>query len=224
MELFHGSQNIIEFPEFGKGNPNNDYGLGFYCTESLELAMEWACKLPRDGFANRYSLDASGLDVLDLMSDRYHVLNWLAVLLDNRVFEIGNPIAKDAKDYIISTYLPDYKERDIIRGYRADDSYFSFAKAFLNGAIPLVALSAALKLGKLGEQICLKSAVAIDRIHYLGAYVADGRQYSMKRNIRDKRAREGYLKLLESSAEDRNAVYMIDILRQQWPNEDERLR
>lgn len=41
--IYHGSPEIIEKPVFGKGKPYNDYGMGFYCTEHLELAKEWAC-------------------------------------------------------------------------------------------------------------------------------------------------------------------------------------
>lgn len=51
LTLYHGSSLIIERPQFGKGNPFNDYGLGFYCTETLELAKEWACSMEQDGFA-----------------------------------------------------------------------------------------------------------------------------------------------------------------------------
>ena len=40
--LYHGSQIILEKPEYGKGARNNDYGRGFYCTEEIELAREWA--------------------------------------------------------------------------------------------------------------------------------------------------------------------------------------
>ena len=36
--LYHGSQVIVEKPEYGKGARNNDYGKGFYCTEEIELA------------------------------------------------------------------------------------------------------------------------------------------------------------------------------------------
>lgn len=43
LRLYHGSENIIEVPEYGKGMRNNDYGRGFYCTEDIELAREWAC-------------------------------------------------------------------------------------------------------------------------------------------------------------------------------------
>ena len=35
--LYHGSQIILEKPEYGKGARNNDYGRGFYCTEEIEL-------------------------------------------------------------------------------------------------------------------------------------------------------------------------------------------
>ena len=52
--LYHGSPKVIEQPRFGFGNPKNDYGLGFYCTESPELAKEWACSVETDGYANKY--------------------------------------------------------------------------------------------------------------------------------------------------------------------------
>lgn len=224
MELFHGSSSIIEIPAFGKGNAKNDYGLGFYCTENIELAKEWACKTPDDGFANRYSIDLSELDILNLASGDWHILNWMAILLENRSFEISNPVAKDAKDYIIQTFMPDYKDKDIIIGYRADDSYFSFAKAFLNGGIPLKALAEALKLGKLGEQICVKSRKAFDRIQFVDAEMADGQQYYIRRTVRDTKAREDYLKLLGLSVRDKDSIYILDILRQEWKNDDERLR
>lgn len=44
MILYHGSDKQITVPTFGAENPRNDYGLGFYCTESIDLAKEWACQ------------------------------------------------------------------------------------------------------------------------------------------------------------------------------------
>ncbi|MBR2627880.1 MAG: DUF3990 domain-containing protein, partial [Peptococcaceae bacterium] len=38
-------------------------------------------------------------------------------------------------------------------GYRADDSYFSFANAFLNNTLSLRQLEKAMMLGKHGEQV-----------------------------------------------------------------------
>lgn len=72
----------------GKGRPENDYGLGFYCTEDLELAREWACFEPHDGFANRYRLEMDGLNVLDLNDKRFSILPWLTLLVP-KVFPIN---------------------------------------------------------------------------------------------------------------------------------------
>ena len=36
MLLYHGSDHVIEKPEFGAGKKHNDYGKGFYCTENQE--------------------------------------------------------------------------------------------------------------------------------------------------------------------------------------------
>lgn len=69
--LYHGSKDIIEHPRYGAGKPYNDYGRGFYCTESLDLAKEWAVAVDRGGFANIYELDCAGLAILDLNGDEY---------------------------------------------------------------------------------------------------------------------------------------------------------
>ena len=132
LTVIHGSQQIIEKPVFGKGNPHNDYGLGFYCTESIDLAKEWACSTETDGYANQYELDLTDLSILSLTSGDYNILNWLYILLENRKFRIGGDIAMQAKNYIFENFAIEYKKYDIVKGYRADDSYFSFANAFLN--------------------------------------------------------------------------------------------
>jgi len=223
IELFHGSPKIIEKPVLGAGNARNDYGLGFYCTKEIELAKEWACPTQNDGFANRYSFDMEGLDVLDLSAKSYNILNWLAILLENRIFDITTPIARDAKDFIISRFIPDYKLKDVIIGYRADDSYFSFAKAFIGNAIPLSALAKAMMLGQLGIQTCIKSDKAFSRLAFKEAIAVNGDEYFIRRSTRDRKAREDYLKLLDES-HDRNAIYIMDIIRQDWKKDDERLQ
>ena len=74
--LYHGSNEKIERPIFGKGKVYNDYGQGFYCTEHIELAKEWACNEGVDGFANKYELDLINLKILNF--DTYNSLtpNW----------------------------------------------------------------------------------------------------------------------------------------------------
>ncbi len=59
LTIYHGSQKIVETPTFGEGRKNNDFGLGFYCTESNELAKEWTVSSLRDGFLSRLTLPSS---------------------------------------------------------------------------------------------------------------------------------------------------------------------
>ena len=66
MIVYHGSDHIVKAPLFYGGKRNNDYGHGFYTTESLELAKEWACAKNTDGFANRYELDMEELAIINL--------------------------------------------------------------------------------------------------------------------------------------------------------------
>ena len=75
IELFHGSRVLVEKPQLTKCRPFNDYGPAFYCTESLELAKEWACNLGEDGIANCYRLELDGLALLDLNAPQYCILH-----------------------------------------------------------------------------------------------------------------------------------------------------
>lgn len=50
MDIYHGSEKIIETPAFGAGRKNNDFGPGFYCTESEALAKERAASSLRNVF------------------------------------------------------------------------------------------------------------------------------------------------------------------------------
>lgn len=223
ITLYHGSPKIIDHPQFGVGNPRNDYGLGFYCTENLELAKEWACSGTGGGFANEYAFDTSGLSILRLNKRPYHILNWLAILLDNRIFDIKTPVTIQARRFILDQYLPDYKSADVIVGYRADDSYFTFSRSFLENTISLAQLQRAMHLGRLGEQVVLKSENAFGRIVFKGSLRADGALYYPLRTARDRAAREAYFQLQKEEPLGNNAVYIKDIIQQNWQNDDPRL-
>ena len=104
ITIYHGSEQIVEIPTFGKGKKNNDFGLGFYCTESEDLAKEWAVSSLRNGFSNRYTLDTEYLNILNLNSPDYTILNWIAVLVEHRLFSIKTPVAHRAKRYLIDNF------------------------------------------------------------------------------------------------------------------------
>lgn len=221
--LYHGSPQIIEKPEFGKGKTYNDYGLGFYCTESLGLAKEWACTWQTSGYANKYQLSTDDLKVFSLSLGDSHILNWLALLMKHRTFRLSSDLAIEAKEYLIQEFSPHIQCYDVICGYRADDSYFSFATAFLSGTLSLEQLGSAMTLGELGEQVVLKSKKAFEQIQFESFEQAEKSIYFPKREQRDTQARTA-LKTESKQSRASDGIYILDILREEWKNDDSRLR
>lgn len=224
MRIYHGSAARIERPEYGKGKPYNDYGPGFYCTEDIEMAKEWGCGEDHGGFANCYEIDMTGLKLLYLNAPEYTILHWLTVLLQNRTFHLTNPIAKDARDYLLEHFSVNARDCDIIIGYRADDSYFAFAEDFLNNAISVKKLEKAMRLGNLGEQVVLISQEAFDRIRFLDAQRAGRDRYYALRAKRDQAARAECLSNDRKPRYGRDELYMLDLMRQEVRADDPRLR
>ena len=222
VRLYHGSEVIVERPEFGKGARHNDYGKGFYCTENPEFAREWACAKQKNGYVNIYDMNMTGLSVLNLNDPQYNILNWLAILADNRTYWQNGSISEDAKDYIKTHFLLDISGYDVIIGYRADDSYFSFAQDFVAGVISLEKLSEAMRLGKLGEQIVLKSPKAFGQIEFVGCENVDVDVYYARKMERERDARREYRRRRKENS-DINELYMIDIMREGMVNGDARL-
>jgi len=222
LVLYHGSPDIVEQPAFGKGKAYNDYGRGLYCTEHIELAKEWACTEGTDGYANKYELDTTELSILNLSSEDYTILNWLAILMLHRKGRLSAPVAKQGLEYLIQNFLPDFQRYDAIIGYRADDSYFSFARAFVSNTISLKQLGSAMRLGKLGEQFVLKSPKAFEAIRFMDYTIADNTVYYAKRKARDDEARAAYIKELEE--DDINGIFIRDIIREEIKADDPRLR
>lgn len=205
--LYHGSPNQIVMPRFGLGEDRHDYGKGFYLTESIDLAKEWAVYKPdqTNGWVHKYVLDSAGLRILNFQEK--NILSWLAELMKHRA-------AADSKRYrvlserFIQKYGMSTDGYDVIRGWRANASFFYIAKAFVRDEIDVDILEELLSLGELGIQYCVKSAKAYEHL----SEVVDGlreinfEQFHKKYNERDVIARENMKKLIES---DRNKVTKV---------------
>lgn len=220
--LYHGSPEIVRKPEYGKGKPYNDYGTGFYCTESLDLAREWACGENTDGFVNRYEINPAELKILNLSSERYTILHWLALLMKYRSIRVSTPTMKRGIEWLTGHYLPKIEQYDAIIGYRANDSYFSFARAFVSNEISLRQLSYAMRLGELGEQFVLKSEKAFSLIQFISSEEVPNAVYFPKRKQRDDKARAAYREELER--DDLNGLFIRDIVKEGILPDDPRLR
>ena len=223
IKLFHGSDKIIIKPQYGLGKSYNDYGLGFYCTEDINMAKEWGVGFERDGYANCYEFDNSDIKVLNLNGEKYCLMHWLAILLDNRTFDMPSVLASEARGYIKEKFLIDYSEYDVIIGYRADDSYFSFAQDFINGTISYRQLGNAMHLGKLGQQVVLKSKKAFEKISHRGYEIASYDEWYEKKMNRDSKARRDYFDV-ERNKRQKGDIYITHIIDEEMNCDDARLR
>lgn len=222
--IYHGSHNIVETPTFGVGSPNNDYGLGFYCTEYIDLAKEWACDQLSGGYANKYSIDMAGLKVLNLNAKEYSIIHWVSVLLKNRKVTLNTDIEREGMYYILDNFPVDTESSDVIIGYRANDSYFSYARDFLSNAITVKRLTQVMRLGNLGNQIVIKSKLAFSRLKFLGYETAPQEIHYPLRKKRDELARSAYLSDRKGSILSSDSLLLVDIIRGGIKPHDPRLQ
>lgn len=199
--LYHGTQSQNVTPTFGLGDDKHDYGRGFYLTENFELAKEWAVCRPNqeNGWVHKYELDTDGLKIFDFQQK--NVLAWLAELMKHRA-------ASDSRRYhvlsvkFIAKYGVDVSDYDVIKGWRANASYFFIAKEFVRDNIDVEILEDLLSLGNLGIQYCLKSELAFSRLHELkeDLFAVPYNEFNEHYNLRDSAARENMRKLVDSEA------------------------
>ena len=220
--LYHGSQEIVRTPKLELGKKNNDFGQGFYCTKVIERGKEWACKESLFGILNKYELDLEGLKILDLTKVKYPSLTWISLLIKNRKFNKDNDADLVAKE-IDRLFGIDVSEYDLIIGYRADDSYFSFAQAFLSNSLAIQSLSYVLGLGHLGLQYFLRSEKAFNQIKFI-EFENVGEDYYFAFKDRDQKARENYKNYMNEHKLDDNDLFAREIIKKGFDLNDPRLR
>lgn len=172
ITVYHGSDHIVKEPVYLGGKQNNDYGNGFYTTEYEERAKSWAVLNgnPKKSFVNQYELNLDGLSVVDL--NRYGILAWIAEVVANR--GVNQEVAMIAGKRIAGMYRVDSSDGDIIKGYRADDSYTQVIEAFLLNQLNIEEVKRLFYKGSLGNQIFIKSGKAFSQLRFIKSYEVDG--------------------------------------------------
>ncbi len=208
LTLFHGTSDKNVIPTYGLGEKKHDYGMGFYLTANIELAKEWAVCKPdvTNGWVHQYELETDELKILDFQGEA--VLSWLAELMKHRD-------ASDSKRYrmlaekFIDKYGIDTSGYDVIKGWRANASYFYIAKEFVRDNIDIDILEELLSLGELGIQYCIKSEVAYSKLHEVEEKMlkVDYVEFREKYNQRDISARQKMRELVDSDANKVTKVF-----------------
>ena len=210
--VYHGSERLIEKPEFGYGNKHNDYGLCFYCAIDEELGKEWACKESNFGYLNTFSISIPDSTKILNLTDKtkYSVLNWIAILLKFR-FLSDDFVKRNKRAFeFLSKYYIDVEQYDLIIGYRADDSYFAFPRAFIENKISLERLEEIYFLGELGIQYAFKTKPMFDLIKHLNSSEV-GQEYHVRYVTRINNAKLKYEELLEICNEEKG-TFMRDLV------------
>ena len=220
--LFHGSPKIVEKPELVYSKLNNDFGRGFYCSEDIDLAKEWAVTYERNGYLNKYNIELDGLNVLDLSSKPYSLLNWIALLLNNRLFSLSSDLSKRAEYYILENYLVDIRGYDVVIGYRGDCSFFTFIQEFLEGKTSYQQLKKSIREANVANEIVLIDDIAIDRLTFLGCESVSFEPYYRLKQIRDENERSVYFKE-KTKFNRKNDLYIENFINGEVSHNDKRL-
>ncbi len=145
VELYHGSSEIIEYPQIRKTKYTKDFSWGFYCTKSYEQAKRWAARRHENGTVNFYSyMENSQLNILKFenMSDA-----WL--------------------DFIAECRSGKTHEHDIVEGPMADDTIWNFVNDFISGRITRQVFWEYAKFRHPTHQISFHSLRALDCLTYV---------------------------------------------------------
>ena len=168
MILYYGSKTSFQKPVFGEGNSSNDYGLGFYMTQSYELAKLWASQYNDGGYILTFEIDLDGLNVLDLKDyGEENVLRWISILVNHRFSVTARNRFLDKIAWLDKKFHINLDLVDFVIGYRADDAYFNYARAFINDELSFEILTRAMRIGELGLQYVAISKKAFDSLKFI---------------------------------------------------------
>jgi len=223
LTLYHGSSEIVQAPVLSKGKTYSDFVPGFYCTEHMELAKEWACGTGSDGYAAEYELHTDGLNILRIGDDNHAVLSWLYLLTRNRKLAVTSHVVESAISWLADNFSVDFSTADVIIGPRCDDSYFALATAFLRGDISFRTLCSCMDFDRKNFlRVALVSEKAFENLRFVSYEPGDYSVYYPRRMVRDARLRANLKRLAER--DEFGALYMRDIIREGVLSNDSRLR
>ncbi|MBP1565219.1 MAG: DUF3990 domain-containing protein [Oscillospiraceae bacterium] len=146
--LYHGSTQIVEFPEIRIARYNKDFYYGFYCTLFKDQAIKWATRYQISGYLSEYSYTEN--PALKIKKFETMTEEWLDFIVDCRLGK--------AHDY------------DIVEGPMADDTIFNYVQDFIDGNISRTAFRELARFKKPTHQISFHTAKALTTLKFVKGY------------------------------------------------------
>lgn len=148
MQVYHGSNVIVNQPKIITDGFYKDFGYGFYCSAFEKQAMRWALTKRPNHIVNVYSYtENEGLNclVFEKMSDE-----WL--------------------DFVVSCRRGISHSYDIVEGPMADDTIWNYVDDFVRGLISRNAFWELVKFKYPTHQIVFCTEDALKCLSYLRSY------------------------------------------------------
>lgn len=144
MVLYHGSKEIVEYPEIRKARFQKDFYFGFYCTFYAEQAKRWATRYG-DGYINKYEYVPSS--TLNCLYFEEMTEEWL--------------------DFIVACRRGIPHKYDIVEGPMADDTIYNYIQNYLDGKISRAAFWELAKFKYPTHQISFHTISALDTLTFV---------------------------------------------------------
>lgn len=148
MELFHGSNIVVDQPKIITDGYYKDFGYGFYCTNLEKQAKRWALVKQHGHVVNVYDyLENKSLNirVFDEMTDE-----WL--------------------DFVVACRQGIKHDYDMVEGPMADDTIWNYVDDFTRGEISRTAFWELVKFKYPTHQIVFCSEKALKQLHFKRSY------------------------------------------------------
>ena len=148
MELFHGSNEVVDQPKIITDGYYKDFGYGFYCTNLEKQAKRWALVKQHGHVVNVYDyLENKSLNTLvfDEMTDE-----WL--------------------DFVVACRQGIKHDYDMVEGPMADDTIWNYVDDFTRGEISRTAFWELVKFKYPTHQIVFCSEKALKQLHFKRSY------------------------------------------------------
>lgn len=149
MQIYHGSNMVIENPRIIKEKFTKDFAYGFYCTNIFKQAKRWA-KRKTPKIINEYEFNTE-----HLLGGKLNVL----------IFSAPN---EDWLDFIVKCRSGESHTYDIVEGPMADDKIFNYINAFVNQEITREQFWSLAEFTYPTHQICFCTEKALEYLEYRG--------------------------------------------------------
>ena len=146
MEVYFGSNRIVNQPKIITDGHYKDFGYGFYCTRIKEQAI---------GLSKKYKTPIVTTYELEDISD-----------LKVKVFEEYN---EEWLDFIVHCRNGGKHDFDVVEGFMCDDTIMDNLEDYINGYIDKNSLLDMMKFNWSNNQISFHTVKALKRIKFMKA-------------------------------------------------------